>query len=198
MVGASTSAAPVRYSYSGNLFTSFDEGIPSGVAALSGFFVVAEALGPNFGDGPGSPAGGAPVFPIAFEFTDGLSSISNADAIRVVSFSMRTDESGSPITWFIRIEKAAFNQGDYVGIGSLNERPQFGLPDFDRSSYCAMDNPTGSCSSFPNPSVFPAISASNESSPGSWAIAVIPIPAVAFLFPSGLLVGLAWMKRRPA
>jgi hypothetical protein len=198
MAAASTIAAPVRYSYSGNLFTSFEEGIPTGVTALSGFFVVSEALGPNFGDEPGSPAGGAAVFPIAFEFADGLNSISDTDAIRFVSFSLRTDASGSPITWFIRIEKAAFSQGDYVGIGSLNEQSQFQLPDFDRSSYCAMENPTGSCSSFSNPSVFPAISASNESSPGSWTIAVIPIPTVGFLFPSGLLVGLAWMKRRAA
>lgn len=186
---------PVRYSYTGNAFTTFEEGVPPGVTAITGFFIVAETLGPNFGQDAGALPGGAPVEPTAFRFTDGVSSISDSESLRNSVIQMRTGESGNPTTWLIRIEQGAFNQGDYVGIGSLNEQFQFPNPaDFDRSSYCAVDNPTGSCSDFPD-GTFPANSASNESSPGTWTITVIPIPAAAWLFGSALGL-LGWLKRR--
>lgn len=185
---------PVRFTYTGNVFTAFEEGVPSGVTAISGYFEVAEPLGPNFGENAGSVPGGARVDPTAFLFTDGVNSITDSDSLRHSVIQMRTDETGSPRTWLIRIEQGAFNQGDYVGIGSLNEEFQPPNPaDFDRSSYCAVDNPTGSCSDFPD-GTFPANSATNESSPGIWTITVIPLPAGFWLLGSAL--GLVGCMRR--
>jgi len=191
----SATGLPVRYTYTGNAFTIFEEGIPSGVTAISGYFEVAEPLGPNFGEDAGSAPGGTRVEPTAFMFTDGVSSITDSDLLRHSVIQIRTDGTGSPRTWLIRIEQGAFNQGDYVGIGSLNEEFQPPNPaDFDRSSYCAVDNSTGSCSDFPG-GTFPANSASNESAPGTWTITVIPLPAAAWLFGSALGL-LVWIRRR--
>jgi hypothetical protein len=183
----SANAASIRYSYVGDPFTGFAPGLPSGVTRVTGFFDVPVDLGPNFDDF---------FTPTRFEFSNGLNSVTDAMTFRASGFSVTTDESSNFTAWWIANEQFAFNEGDFIGVGTLNDLNVTPLI-VDGTVYCAEDNVTGFCSGVPGADA-PAIAAGVFDSPGTWSKStVVPVPAAVWLFGSGVGL-LGWIGRRKA
>jgi len=154
-------AAPTRYSYTGNLFNFFEEGVPGGADRITGFLEFDEPLGPNFND---------VLNPTGFEFGDGVSTISETTTLRESFLHAVTDDTGEITAWNVIFTLPAFNEGDHAIITTFNNLDV--IPSIhDGSTYCAVDNGSGDCGGFE--SEFPGVSAIRRFVPGSWTITVV-------------------------
>ena len=106
--GGGGQGGPVRYSYVGNPFDTFDPGLPSGLTRISGFFEVPTPLGPNFSGN---------ISPTVFEFSNGVDTMSNAN-IEPPTYNIVTDENGVPVAWFVANSSPGFNTRTHVSIRS--------------------------------------------------------------------------------
>jgi hypothetical protein len=145
-VGA-TARADVVYTYTGNPFTNFGgtDACPS-TCAITGSFTVAQALADNLS----YDALVANVTPLAFSFTDGVHTLTQASDPAQAFFSIGTNGSGAIDHWDIGILNS-----DSTGQLAFYDPNQDGFvqdySQFDPSSY-----------------------AQNLNDPGTWSASAVP------------------------
>lgn len=170
---ASAGAQNVTYDYTGQTFTSV-AGSYTTADSLQGTFTIAGGLGDNLND--------QSVTPIAFSVTDGVQTLSslNGAATDVLSFS--TNAAGSITAWaFYFTHGNAYvlscNHGDGCSAVYDQATPE-------NTPACRY----GACNY-----------GENDTAPGTWSVAAVPLPASAWLLLSGLVgVGAMARKRRAA
>jgi hypothetical protein len=136
--------ADTTYSYTGNHFTDFNGNAIVHTTAnyVSGSFVVAAPLI--------SLPNGSEITPISFSFTDGLSTLTQANCDPTCLFKLETNASGDLTSWNIVLLNTAGDAlvsttnfgsgGDYGAIGSVSLGWVTGNPGTWRVS---SDNPGG-------------------------------------------------------
>jgi len=179
---STASAAPVKLIYTGNAFTSlfFQPGstLPADVYttadSVTGSIDLLEPLGPNLT--------GVFVNPVSFVFSDGVNTITNADATSA-SFQFWTDSSGQIVNWAVNvfdISPGVFRQT----VQTLNLPGAAGI-DGGSSYRCLPELPCvdASGSLISEPFLF-VQSGRNDGSPGTWtAVNTVPFSFRGFFSP---------------
>ena len=170
------SANPATYTYTGNPFNEFINGLACPPdCAISGSFTVASPIGDNFNGG---------ITPSMFSFTDGNVTLSSAVGASIVGSGepvgmifVQTDASGAIVDWNIGVCSVPFSS-NHVCLGSVELF-------------------TGGPSN-PGDSVFiGAGSGSNAGVPGTWmsSVAVTPEPNSGVLWLLGVALMFVMRKR---
>jgi hypothetical protein len=171
-------AVPVLYSYTGNDLSSFSnitvpcEPLSLGceITNISAEILMPDALDANLLFGA--------IAPTSWSITDGLSTVTNATPGFNFSFvlSAGTDANGDIDEWWFALITN--------GIGP--EAPEDLIQIRTRNSQGTIDDQTDYCQTATNDNCTFTGIANVVSNPGSWTMTVVPVPAAAWLFMSGL------------
>jgi hypothetical protein len=167
---APSARAGTVYIYTGTDFTSFTNPgqLPAGVVGLGGSVTLSTALGDNFSGF---------VTPAAFSFTDGATTITQAnESLPYDSFYFVTNSSGAIVSW--DVELCAAGPSCEIPVDYVESINTSGGTD-DYSLYINSGGTYGM--------------AWNVSSPGAWV--VTPEPSALLMLGSGL-IGLVGVSRR--
>lgn len=198
-VSAVTTAAAnasVIYTYTGQAFTAITPSPGSAPAdpyqagdRVTGTFELAAPL-------PGNLPALTVITPVAFSFSDGVNTLTNATAL-TAAFGLSTDASGHILEWLVVV--SANQTGPGATRRTISTRnylnPNFQTaPAIDRGSdtLCGANSPPGGCESFDDGYLQ---AAENRNAPGTWTVEAVPEPTSMLLI-SAALAGLA-ARRRP-
>ena len=184
-------AAVIRYHYQGTPFDDVDVDLP-GVTEISGYFDVDEGLPANLF-----------LQTIAVEnflFTDGSTTVAPGQGLSMFSFS--TDANGAITEWDVALRNEQIDDFIVMGVASspgllVGPPSSFPPPWYSVAYYEAFPTPpngggTELCNGAP---CVPPPRIASGVSPGSWSVAVVPIPAPVWLL--GSAIGLLFsMERR--
>jgi hypothetical protein len=196
-------AAPVRYDYTGNYFTTitddqygYVEGAYDTTMRITGYIVFEDFIDPSSEAYEEPGPNGATYGPAVLEyfFTDGRNSISGDDPPNN-QWYLSADGNGDIEYWYIDLEGYNSLSQDFTiytsrfseysqypdGWGSDNARTSVCDPSED-NDYCAYSDPT-----------FQDIG--HVATRGGWTSTVVPVPAAVWLF-SSALAGLGWFRRK--
>jgi len=188
---ASANASYV-YSYTGNAFDSFSS--PSSWDTsmyVSGTFDLQGALGPSLID--------SPIVPTSFSFTDGMNTITSADAaadplLYNVDFRFSTDPNGVITGWYVLLDFGSVSTPFYPGtLGKIGDtlariHTEGGVSEFGKAASwdvaviytCTAINSDSSCATEQD-------TGGTVANPGAWTVSSVPIPSAFWLFGTGVL-----------
>ena len=172
---ASNAAQIYRYTYTGAPeYEMVLPGMPAELTSISGYIDLAGPLASDFS--------GA-VDPLAYSFTDGITTITESSGYLKTDFIFQTDIDGGMKYWFVHM--------DNVGAALPGENYLLSTtPSGENTSYCGL-----TCDTIDDLGAFTTdFEGSGIASP-YWTLTVVPIPAAAYLFVSGLGL-LGWFRRR--
>jgi hypothetical protein len=125
---APPASADTIYTYTGNPFTTVSKTfglLPSGVTGLSGTVTLAAPLGPFFS---------GTVTPLAWNFTDGATTITQSNAIAIGTyFAFVTNSSGAISSWYVAMCSGPSSVLSCGGSISFTTHP--GVSPVDESEY---------------------------------------------------------------
>jgi hypothetical protein len=195
-LAASSVADAVTLTYAGTNFSSFEASGPTPPSdpyttadSITGSVQLAAPLAPNLSF--------AEVRPMSFSFSDGVNTLTNADATGT-SFYFSTNGSGEIVEWLIEVTVWAAVQGGGT-LASIETFKYFdsGTPvaaEVVLDVLCGPGSNPNSCELSGDP--FYRQVARTQSSPGAWTSAV-PLPAALPLFLTALAgLGAAVRTRR--
>ena len=148
---------------------------------------------------------GSQITPTSFSFSDGVNTITDADvagnpSLYNVEFNFHTDSGGDITSWSIYLDYGPVSTPFYPGtLGNVGDTlvrihttgGQFTTAwDIGTVFTCTAINTDRSCATDME---FGDIT----SSPGTWAVSSVPVPAAVWLFGSGLftLLGITRLKK---
>ncbi len=166
----STVHADVIYTYSGNDFTTFFSASCPSVCAISGHFVLPNALAPNLSTL-------TTIMPSSFSFTDGAVTIDSANSapgpFGSTYFGVTTDSLGSITGW----NNQYFSAMDFM----------FSSTNPPGCSGCTVTDQSGDFAS--------TYFAENLNNPGNWTSTNTPEPSAMSLFAIGLFGFVPFLRR---
>ena len=177
-------AKAATYTYTGNDLSSFSNitvpcvplAVGCGITNITAELVFAAPLAPSLAFGA--------IAPVSWLISDGLTTVTDTTPgfSFVFPLSLSTDVAGNIDAWLFDVFSLASAAGDPTEIRTRNYSG-------------TVDDQTAYCQSFASGCTFNGI-ANVINSPGAWSLAVVPVPAGAWLLGPAIAL-LGWMRRRP-
>lgn len=174
--GISNAAQVYRYVYTGAPeYELVLPGTPAELRSISGFIDLAQPLTTNFS---------GIVDPLAFSFTDGITTITENSGYLNTLFEFHTDAQGDIEDWWVYMENWSALPGENYVLSTTSRDEQ--------TMYCGLE-----CDQETDFGAFTSYFQKAGIASPYWTVSVIPIPAAVWLFGSGLGL-LGWLRRRQA